>query len=43
MYQLYNITMTSLPIMWFACFDFDKKRKRKERYDFDFGDDEPSK
>ena len=22
-YQLYNITMTSLPIMWFALFDFE--------------------
>ena len=22
-YQLYNITMTSLPIMWFGLFDFE--------------------
>jgi magnesium-transporting ATPase (P-type) len=22
-YQMYNITMTSLPIMWFALFDFE--------------------
>ena len=26
MYQLYNITMTSLPIMWFAVFDFEHER-----------------
>jgi len=29
---MYNITMTSLPIMWFACFDFEKKRRRRGRY-----------
>ena len=26
--------MTSLPIMWYACFDFEKKRKRKWGKDF---------
>ena len=25
-YQLYNITMTSLPIMWFAIYDFEYER-----------------
>lgn len=50
-YQMYNITMTSLPIMWFSCFDFEKKRKRKRRGKLDFklldeeerkeGEDEP--
>lgn len=29
-YQLYNITMTSLPIMWFAVFDFQHCRDREE-------------
>ena len=24
--------MTSLPIMWYACFDFEKKRRRRGRY-----------
>lgn len=40
-YQLYNVTMTSAPIMWFTCFDFEKKRKRKvlpEKMQFDWGD-----
>ena len=27
-YQLYNITMTSLPIMWFAVFDFEFTKDR---------------
>lgn len=27
-YQLYNITMTSLPIMWFALFDFQYFKSR---------------
>ena len=26
--------MTSLPIMWYGCFDFEKKRKRKKHFDF---------
>lgn len=26
-YQLYNITMTSMPIMWFATFDFEYERQ----------------
>ena len=25
-YQLYNITMTSMPVMWYAVFDFEHKR-----------------
>jgi len=29
-YQLYNITMTSLPIMWFALFDFEHKKDLEE-------------
>lgn len=29
-YQLYNITMTSLPIMWFATFDFEYERHPME-------------
>mmetsp|Transcript_18923 Transcript_18923/g.32303 ORF Transcript_18923/g.32303 Transcript_18923/m.32303 type:complete len:290 (+) Transcript_18923:2529-3398(+) len=28
-YQLYNVTMTSLPIMWFAVFDFEHEKDRK--------------
>ena len=28
-YQLYNITMTSMPIMWFATFDFEYERGRE--------------
>lgn len=34
LYQLYNITMTALPIMWYACFDFEKKRQTRKRVDF---------
>lgn len=26
MYQLYNVTMTSLPIMWYATFDFEHEK-----------------
>lgn len=29
-YQLFNITMTSLPIMWFAVFDFQHDKKQLE-------------
>lgn len=34
-YQLYNITMTSLPIMWYACFDFEffKAKEDDDRTD----------
>lgn len=28
-YQLYNITMTSLPIVWYAVFDFEYEKDRK--------------
>jgi len=28
--------MTSLPIMWYGCFDFDKKRKRKQNFNFEW-------
>lgn len=28
-YQLYNITMTSMPIMWYATFDFEYERGRE--------------
>lgn len=32
--------MTSAPIMWFACFDFEKKRKRNvKNMKFDWGED----
>lgn len=31
--------MTSLPIMWYACFDFEKKRKRKNKYKFEWPKD----
>jgi len=27
-YQMYNITMTSLPIMWFALYDFEFEKDR---------------
>jgi len=27
-YQMYNITMTSLPIMWFAIYDFEFEKDR---------------
>ena len=27
---MYNITMTSLPIMWFAIFDFEFEKDREE-------------
>lgn len=29
-YQMYNITMTSLPIMYFALFDFEYEKQEKE-------------
>lgn len=32
-YQLYNITFTSWPIMWYAIFDFQHKREREDRPD----------
>lgn len=28
-YQLYNITFTSFPIMWFAVFDYEFEKDRK--------------
>lgn len=31
-YQLYNITMTSLPIMYFALFDFEYEKDREHGY-----------
>lgn len=32
-YQLFNITMTSLPIMWFAVFDFQHNKKQLDSED----------
>ena len=32
--------MTSLPIMWYGCFDFEKKRKRKKKFNFDLDEKE---
>lgn len=38
-YQLYNVTMTSLPIMWYAVFDFEffKERYMKNPYLYNIG------
>ena len=29
-YQLYNVSMTSIPIMWYALFDFEYEKDKKE-------------
>ena len=43
-YQLYNITMTSLPIMWYAVFDFEKKHEKMEKEEIQWpGPDSPSR
>lgn len=31
-YQLYNITMTSLPIMFFALFDFEYEKDKEHEH-----------